>query len=539
VQNFDETFLDMKPVINDPAEEQDGDDATTDTDGQPTDTDGEAGTPLQSRSPSLVPAGDDVFDGYSFKGRHSVLLDDEDDSGGSGGSSGEDTEEEGAGAPPATAKPDVEAAAPVPEEVAEEEEPKTPEARPAALPDVLVEEKAPETAAVEPSAVHEPAPELKAELQSEAPVEETKPAEATKPAEEAKPALAVETTASKAPEDVPLPPDEAPFEVPPTVEAPVTPVSTRPTLPAAVVSEPAPVTAAKELAPVPAAKEAAPVPVAKELGPATGAKELVDESRESLDVVPPMAAKGTVRISARTGKPKREKSGVPALDRFLSEDENGNGTELEEDDWDIVEAVATEERNGARGNSLFARGVVDRYRLSVFRKGSTPQRAPHSLSGSANASFVSDAGAESPSPSAKQRRGRNPGLTFRRHPKEFLRGKSPPSVASSSASARVSAQTLHQSVSQALSTASGSTPGVLTPSPSLGASAAGSPSLRTKESTLSVATTPSMSSDVSADSSPGHDATVRSPEEAPKNKKVLKKYKEGAEKVLALFSSPR
>ena len=45
----------------------------------------------------------------------------------------------------------------------------------------------------------------------------------------------------------------------------------------------------------------------------------------------------------------------------------------EEDDWDFVEAGVDEERNGTKGTSLFARGVVDRYKLAVFRK-STPSR---------------------------------------------------------------------------------------------------------------------------------------------------------------------
>ena len=73
---------------------------------------------------------------------------------------------------------------------------------------------------------------------------------------------------------------------------------------------------------------------------------------------------------------RREKSGVPALDQDFSDanEEDDVRTEREEDDeWDFIEADG-EERNGARGTSLFARGVVDRYRLAVFRKGATPNR---------------------------------------------------------------------------------------------------------------------------------------------------------------------
>lgn len=80
---------------------------------------------------------------------------------------------------------------------------------------------------------------------------------------------------------------------------------------------------------------------------------------------------------------RRERSGVPALDKDLPEDtEAGEDTEAvgrydddEDDDWDFIDAVDGEDRNGAKGTSLFARGVVDRYRLAVFsRKASTPSK---------------------------------------------------------------------------------------------------------------------------------------------------------------------
>ena len=74
----------MEPVIKD---ENDNDLTDTDQEGRQTDTDRTDGedsvtTPSQSRSPSVHPLEDDtvdVFDGYSFKGRHSVILDDEDE----------------------------------------------------------------------------------------------------------------------------------------------------------------------------------------------------------------------------------------------------------------------------------------------------------------------------------------------------------------------------------------------------------------------------------------------------------------------------
>jgi len=78
-QNFDETFLDMEPVIND-ENDMDTDQEREQTDQEPTDGEDSVATPSQSRSSSVHPPNDlmDVFDGYSFKGRNSILLDDED-----------------------------------------------------------------------------------------------------------------------------------------------------------------------------------------------------------------------------------------------------------------------------------------------------------------------------------------------------------------------------------------------------------------------------------------------------------------------------
>ncbi len=98
-QNFDETFLDMEPVIQDEqelAEESDRSGDRTDTD--KTDGEDSVQTPAQSRSPSIQPMvqdGVDLFDGYSFKGRHSVLIDEEDEEAEIEEENGEEGEEEG------------------------------------------------------------------------------------------------------------------------------------------------------------------------------------------------------------------------------------------------------------------------------------------------------------------------------------------------------------------------------------------------------------------------------------------------------------
>lgn len=558
----------MKPVVHDPTEDGDitegstdrGDQTETDTDR----TDGDSvPTPSQSRSPSVHPPEEDtvdVFDGYSFKGRHSVLIDDEEEASASS-SSGEDTEEEEAPSGlPAEASPQLpavdglptaievvapEPSTPVQADVTEvEDEPKTPEARPAQLPEVAPEPTPEPTAEPAP----EPVPEMPLSSEVTVPTDvipsSVTPVEPLTPAEET------------------APPAEEP-EVTPTVKLVPKPAapSVDEVLPIAPLKEQPPaetVPAVPEKLVVPAVELIAATPktpaspVTTRVTIITAPKEPTpEESRESLDQVPPMPPqKGSMSRSAmnRSGRTRREKSGIPALDKYLSADEGA--TDLDDDDWDFVEAgVGEEERNGAKATSLFARGVVDRYKLAVFRKGGqTPQRnGGRSFSGMSNASDVtslaSPTGPDSPSPSIKQRRGRNQGLTFRRHPKEFLRARSPQGKSrgkglQASTSGSI-AGTLAPSASSSLAGLS------MSPSGAPSTLAPMSPSLRTKESNLSVATTPSMSSDQSADASPGANedttATLRSPvhDEAHAKNKKLKKYKEGAEKVFSLFGSQR
>ena len=85
----------------------------------------------------------------------------------------------------------------------------------------------------------------------------------------------------------------------------------------------------------------------------------------------------------------------------MGEDEDATERE-EDDDWDFVEALGGEDRNGSKGTSLFARGVVDRYRLAVFRKVSTPSGRGNTFRNFSGQSYESDAhepGTSSPSPS--------------------------------------------------------------------------------------------------------------------------------------------
>lgn len=456
----------MEPVIDDPNDQDqvDTDPDRDHTDGETADGEDAYPTPSHSRSPSVHPdeSSVDVFDGYSFKGRHSVVMDEENEDG-SGDSGEEETDEEDVPSvlidildspaqPPREAE--VVTESPVSDEQLAEPEPKTPEARPQALVEEIPEPE-------KTTAIVEPAPS--ADLSS----------------------------------------------TPPTTEPPAQKV------PAAEPIESAP--------PLPA-----------------------KDSKPKASKVPALP-KSTVRNS----RGRREKSGVPALDRFLSDgpDEDGDMTEREEDDdWDFIEADG-EDRNGTKGTSLFARGVVDRYRLAVFRKASTPSQRVGGRSAS-GFSKESDIHAvelvDSPSPSEK-RRGRAPGLKFRKTP-QFLKGKSPPSSFSAKSVSTMKTST-PSNAATSVTVSSSSSNGLLTPSVSAASGMAMSPSLRSKESAISVGNQ-SQSSDQSNGETAEPISYPASPE-APKHashhneepeklkSKKLKKYKENAEKVLSLFASQR
>lgn len=470
----------MEPVLDDFDEATDTDQEPQ-TDAERTDGDDTNTTPSQSRSSSIRPQPKlpeeydmDVFDGYSFKGRHSVLIDDDEE------------EEEGS------------------EEVSEEESGEEEDDN--SILNALEQQQPPTTIA---TTTDEGTAEAEQEQEQEDGAEPKTP--------EARPAAT-------------LPPDDEP-------STPVEREEPQPQVPAEEIKE--------ESRPhvVRSEEPAVPQQKSKELSAAevAAAAAVANEKAAPLKVV---SARPPANV--RAGRPKKERSGVPALDRYLSDgpDEDTEATEAErdeDDDWDFIEAADGEDRNGAKGTSLFARGVVDRYRLAVFRKVSTPNAkvgGQRSVSGMSAASGTTET-TDSPSPS--QRRGRTP-LTFRKHPRQFLRPKSPPSSFSSKSAAR----SISQSASQAntLSASTSSAAGLLTPSLSTGSTFAMSPSLKSKESATSVGAQ-SQSSDHSGN---GQSAvlveapdTIRNSPEAKytgKNKK-LKKYKNNAEKVFSLFSSPR
>ena len=498
-QNFDDTFLDMEPVLDSELENNDATDSERERSATGNGTDGEAhsgdaessikasSSNDQSRSPSK-PAGDDVFDGYSFKGRHSMIIDGEDE-----GHEGADEEDE---------KP----ASPVPEEDPGQKTPEVGTGQP--------------TTPTAASAVAEAFRKKLAEAAAKA-VEEDKKATGTA--------------------------DERPTTPSHVKPASIPPASPEKDLPPPPVAEPpVPVSPAKEKT-----QGAPPALPNKEKAPAAAT---ATAERPKLDKP---KSKIVEQLKARA-RPRRERSGVAALDRGLSDvidEDEENITEREDDDWDFVEAPGAEDVNGVQGKSLFARGVVDRYRLAVFRK--APSSSRRSMPRADSTDYL-----DSPaSPSVSERKKtKGSGMSFGR--KTFLRPKSPPATwsAGPSLGGRTALSHSHSATISASST------GLLTPSTSTAIPTMPT-SLKSQPSMASVGSKPG-SSDTSVNgdlsrlnlsqsaaelaspsnmSGPSMENGRRPPrmsvpEDDQRNrglKKVRKYTTEGAEKVMSLFSSPK
>lgn len=426
---------------------EDGESQTDTDQDQQTDTDRTEGedsvaTPSQSRSPSVhaQEAEVDVFDGYSFKGRHSVAIDDEEENSDLGDEEDEfEDEEEGASvlkSPVSEVLKDQEStlvetedqAAETETEGEREVEPRTPEARPAILP-------------------------------AEVPSEETK--------------LVIEL---------------------------IQPVET---------AEP----------PAPAKRPSADAP-----RPSIDSQRSETSSKSGKPPIPPRSP--TIPRSSKQAGKRREKSGIAALDKHLGDGIDELTEREEEDEWDFVEAGVDEERNGSKGTSLFARGVVDRYKLAVFRKSTPSRHGNRTVSGASKASGTD---AVSPSPSEKRNRGRTP-LTFRNKKNAQ---KIPPTSLSSRTSATSKQHTLNHSSSMGSSALNQSS-----------AATTAAPSLKSKQSATSI-TSPSESDfspndETSRPSVLGGEPPIRKlVPQSPTNERKKKKKLKGAEKMLAIFSPQR
>jgi hypothetical protein len=221
---------------------------------------------------------------------------------------------------------------------------------------------------------------------------------------------------------------------------------------------------------------------------------------------------------------RREKSGVPALDRDLS---NGNDDDEvrtergeEDEDWDFLQAGG-EERNGARDNDLFARGVVDRHKVAVFPKGSTPNRSCEAAEQSALD------GPNTPGP-----RRRADALQFRRTPNNLLRTKSLLSASTQSSLSRGKLLLIKDRPSRStIST---------TQSLHTARTTLGGPSLKSKESNVSVGSARSSSNTSTRGDARASSVRISQvvTDEQEKHQKNNKKSKRGTEKMLSLFASP-
>ena len=519
----------MEPVLDSELENNDATDSEREksatgngTDGEANSGDAESSTPAslsiaQPRSPSK-PADDDVFDGYSFKGRHSVIIDGEDEA-----RDGTDEEDEGS-IGPKTEEPE-----------ADEDEldagQKTPEA-------VHSQLNTPTAA----SAVAEAFRKKEAEAVAKTAEGEEKATEA----EDERPTTPTHAKPSSAPPASP----EKDLPPPPVVKP------TAPVAPAAPAKEktqsPPPALPDKEKAPVTATTTTTTTTTTTAAAAAAAAAAAIVE-KPRLEKPKPKVVE---QLKARA-RPRRERSGVAALDRGLSDvidEDEEDITEREDDDWDFVEAPGAEDINGVQGKSLFARGVVDRYRLAVFRK--MPSSSHRPVPRAESTDYLDSPASPSTSNRKKTKGG---GMSFGR--KTFLRPKSPPATysAGSSLGSRTALSHSHSATISASST------GLLTPSTST-AMPTMPMSLKSQPSMNSVGSKPGSSdTSVNGDLSRlnlSHSAAelaspskvhgnlengrrpprMSVPEDDQRNrglKKVKKYTTEGAEKVMSLFSSPK
>jgi serum/glucocorticoid-regulated kinase 2 len=514
-QNFDDAFLEMEPILDSEVENDDQTGSERDkstTDIEPSYDEESVRTSPNADSPAVQPqAENDVFDGYSFKARNSVLIELDDDAG-DGGSDGSDED----------SLPAKESIIEQPEDELDAGQ-KTPDAR---VNDV---QPTPTPASAVAEAFRRQQEGQRAETDA------TTVPEAA--ADEADADAAVPTTPRNKVEELPA-------------EAPATPEKDLP-VPSGVTREKVKTT------PAPAV-------------PAKEEKKVVTISETPKPKV--------VTKAVRNAKPaRRERSGVAALDRDLNDviDEHDEmAIDPEDDDWDFVETPGgQEDYKGQQAKSLFARGVVDRYRLKVFRKpsGTTPAKslqrnALSSMSGlpMSESEFGELPDPASPSLSEKKRKAGG-GLSLRKG-RTFLRPKSP-SATYSAGSSRLSRPGLS---TQHSATISGSSSGVLlTPSASTPISSMptnGTTSLKSQPSMNSVGSPGSSDTSVNGTrgsvtastaelGSPGksrgnksspdlrrqaRESHAEGDESRQKGLKKMRKYTEqGAEKVMSLFSSPR
>jgi serum/glucocorticoid-regulated kinase 2 len=516
-QNFDDAFLEMEPILDTDIENDDQtgserDRSTTDVDIAGIDDE----VSHHGDSPSDKPR-DDVFDGYSFKARNSVLIEDDD------GNEGSDESDNEA---PLTRSSII-------EDDELEAGQKTPEAQVKVVPPTPT----PASEVVEAFRKQQEVERASTATSPVGPQAETAEPNLTAVSEEVEPTSA-QTPRNKV--------DGLPAE-----HAPPTPEKDQP-------------------------KPSSPT-VTTAIGPVVPKKDEKEKKVVTISDKPRHKVAEPSKGKKMQKPARRERSGVAALDRDLSDvmDEDEMQIDMEDDDWDFVEALGQEDYNGQQGKSLFARGVVDRYRLKVFRKPSNSVTSPKPLtmrnfSGTSRvpqgseSEFGEMSMTASPTPS-ERKRPRGGGLSLRK-PRTFLRPKSPSATysAGSSKLSRPGISTQHSA------TISGSSSGaLLTPVVSTPLTTNGTTSLKSHPSMNSMGSPGSSDNSVNGGdltrvsltqsaaelaSSPGKNRSNKSSpdlrrqaresnagdDSRQKGLKKMRKYTEqGAEKVMSLFSSQR
>lgn len=472
-QNFDETFLDMEPVISDEPDESERErDPGTGTDTEHTETSSVRTAGIESGVEAEEEP--DLFDGYSYKARHSMVIDGDDES-------------------------IIESGAP------------------------FTTEDGTESLGVRTSGTNTDDSRFTSDSAA------TGSTAATSVEEEgqtvvAKPDL---ETLSESPTDVV---HGAPSSAPDTAGT-VTPAEPTPKS-ARLSKEHA--RGDMDVAQAPATAPAVPPSPSSPKPAVVRRVEIRTPAEPALtEALPTTPAKPAVTKTARfrPTKPK-EKSGIAALDRDFTPREDD--FDRDDDDWDMIDIPNGEEANGTKGTSLFARGVVDRYRMAVFRR---PNSGKSSRTPSSQIMSEGSDGTASPSPSdGKLRRGRAGGLSLRKSTAQFLRPKSPVSLGSASSN------TARASLASSGAALSGSGISRSTPPTSFHMNSSSSQ----LPSRISVGSPGSSEQSLhSTDGIPRSTSEVFSDQERPTSPQSREKHKnltkmkkiteQGAEKVLSLF----
>ncbi|KAG8905364.1 hypothetical protein FRC00_013300, partial [Tulasnella sp. 408] len=320
-QNFDETFLEMEPTV-------DNDDPVSESEREKTEDEGgraDGADSVRKAEGTITdissPTGEakDVFDGYSFKGRQSVLIDEEDYEGYA------DEEEEGEDEELVEARKITDALAARHQQPQQPAEPREDVSETGTIEQNKDEPSIQEAISATPSTSTVPESAVSASIVTDAesvvapkaPKDERKQASESTERSSTIPSLTTGTTGTmSSSKDL--------------TESPT------------VAESLAQSAAAARLIAEGSFDEAvqAPLPLSPVLEAADLTGPIEDEPLSKAEA----KAAPITPVQQRTRGTRREKSGIPVLDR-LRREEDDDATERDEDDWDLVETPAMQERN--------------------------------------------------------------------------------------------------------------------------------------------------------------------------------------------------